>query len=313
MNISKHIEEAIRILVALGFPEAQQNQRSAICLLALLNLSPEKGWSQAENPLRGITPIIEWARENYKIRYAPNTRASLRKLTMHQFVKSGIAVYNPDDPLRPVNSPKAVYQIEASALRLFRTYSSDGWREQLGSYLISRQTISETYESQREQNRIPLRLAPGKSVSLSPGAHNELIKKIVEDLCPRFAPGGELVYVGDTEDKFGYFDPGLLRDLGIRVDPHGKLPDVVTYFREKNWLLSIESVTSHGPVDGKRHAELTSLFAGSSAGLVFITAFDTKRTMTKYLKETAWETEVWLADSPSHLIHFNGERFLGPH
>jgi hypothetical protein len=35
--------------------------------------------------------------------------------------------------------------------------------------------------------------------------------------------------------------------------------------------------------------------------------------MSRYLGEIAWETEVWVADAPSHLIHFNGERFLGPY
>ena len=101
--------------------------------------------------------------------------------------------------------------------------------------------------------------------------------------------------------------------LGVTLDSHGKMPDVLLYFNEKNWLLLIESVTSHGPVDGKRHGELASLFANSTAGLVFVTAFPNRKLMGRYLGEIAWETEVWVADSPSHLIHFNGTRFLGPY
>ena len=119
----------------------------------------------------------------------------------------------------------------------------------------------------REQNRIPMQIAPGKKINLSPGEHSELIRAIVEEFGPRFAPGSLLVYAGDTGDKWGYFDAVLLAKLGLDVDSHGKMPDVVLYFAEKNWLLLIESVTSHGPVDGKRHAELTKLFAGSTAGL----------------------------------------------
>jgi hypothetical protein len=38
-----------------------------------------------------------------------------------------------------------------------------------------------------------------------------------------------------------------------------------------------------------------------------------RRAMLKYLNDISWETEVWVADSPTHLIHFNGERFLGPY
>ncbi|MBI4740649.1 MAG: hypothetical protein HY777_03630 [Betaproteobacteria bacterium] len=90
-------------------------------------------------------------------------------------------------------------------------------------------------------------------------------------------------------------------------------PDVVLHFTAKNWLLLVESVTSHGPVDGKRHAELAKLFAGSTAWLVYVTAFPNRAIMGRYLGEIAWETEVWVADAPSRLIHFNGVRFLGPY
>jgi hypothetical protein len=99
----------------------------------------------------------------------------------------------------------------------------------------------------------------------------------------------------------------------VNVDSHGKMPDVILHFTKKNWLLLVESVTSHGPVDGKRHGELTKLFAGSKAGLVYVTAFPNRSIMSRYLSEIAWETEVWVADAPSHLIHFNGVRFLGPY
>lgn len=118
---------------------------------------------------------------------------------------------------------------------------------------------------------------------------------------------------GDTGDKWGYSDAALLSDLDVDVDSHGKMPDVVLYDAERNWLLLVESVTSHGPVDGKRHAELAQLFSGAKAGLVYVTAFPTRSIMARYLGEIAWETEVWVAEAPSHLIHFDGERFLGPY
>lgn len=129
----------------------------------------------------------------------------------------------------------------------------------------------------------------------------------------RFAPGSVLVYAGDTGDKWGYFDAALLAELGVKMDSHGKMPDVVLHCTERNWLLLVESVTSHGPVDGKRHAELAKLFSGSTAGLVYVTAFLNRSKMGRYLGEIAWETKVWVADAPSHLIHFNGMRFLGPY
>ncbi|MDD2694406.1 MAG: BsuBI/PstI family type II restriction endonuclease [Anaerolineales bacterium] len=308
-----YIEAAKHIIISLGLPRAQQNERSALCLLALLNLTPGKPWFDAENPFMGITPIMDWAREHYQRDYAPNTRETVRRQTMHQFCDAGIALYNPDKPDRPVNSPKAVYQIEPTMLALLRTFGTPQWHDNLTSYLSERETLIARYAKERDQNRIPVEIAPGKRITLSPGEHSELIKAIIEDFAPRFAPGSMLVYTGDTGDKCGYFDAALLARLGVNVDIHGKMPDVVIYYVKKNWLLLVESVTSHGPVDGKRHTELTELFEGSSAGLIYVTAFPNRSTMGRYISEIAWETEVWVADAPSHLIHFNGERFLGPY
>lgn len=312
-NKNDHIESALQILASLGLPRAQQNERSALCLLALLNLAPGKTWAKADNPLLGITPIMDWARKHYKKDYAPNTRETVRRQTMHQFVDAGLALYNPDKPDRPVNSPKAVYQIESAALALLRTFGTRKWHNNLTAYLAERETLAARYAKEREQKRVPVEIAPGKQITLSPGEHSELIRAIIKSFAPRFAPGSVLVYAGDTGDKWGYFDAALLAKLGVKVDSHGKMPDVVLHYTAKNWLLLVESVTSHGPVDGKRHAELASLFAESTAGLVYVTAFPNRPVMGRYLSEIAWETEVWVADAPSHLIHFNGERFLGPY
>lgn len=312
-NSQKHLERARQVLISLGLPRAQQNERSALCLLALLNLTPGKTWAQAQNPLIGITPIMDWAREHYKKEYAPNTRETVRRQTMHQFVDAGIALYNPDQPDRPVNSPKAVYQIEPATLALLRTFGTPAWHDNLTTRLAERETLAARYARERRQNRIPVQIAPGKEITLSPGEHSELIRAIIEDFGPRFVPGGVLIYAGDTGDKWGYFDAPLLAELGINVESHGKMPDVVLYYPSRNWLLLVESVTSHGPVDGKRHADLARLFADSKAGLVYVTAFPNRQIMGRYLGEIAWETEVWVADAPSHLIHFDGKRFLGPY
>lgn len=312
-NRNDYIEAAHQIIISLGLPLAQQNERSALCLLALLNLKPGAAWAAAQNPLVGITPIMDWAREHYGKEYAPNTREIIRRQTMHQFCDAGISLYNPDKPDRPVNSPKAVYQIEPAALALLRSFGTPAWHNGLAAYLAERETLVARYAMAREQNRIPVEIAPGKEITLTPGEHSKLIRDIIESFAPRFAPGSILVYAGDTGDKWGYFDAPLLAGLGVDVDSHGKMPDVVLHFTAKNWLLLVESVTSHGPVDGKRHAELAKLFAGSTAGLVYVTAFPNRAIMSRYLGEIAWETEVWVADAPSHLIHFNGVRFLGPY
>lgn len=309
----KYIDDALQIIASLGLPKAQQNDRSALCLLAILGMTPGKKWREASNPLIGITPIMEWIHEHYDKLYAPNSRETIRRQTMHQFCDAGLALYNPDLPTRPVNSPKAVYQVEPAALEMLKTFGTDAWHDALAEYMVERETLVARYAKEREQNMIPVEIAPGKKIHLSPGDHSELIRDIIASFAPRFAPGSVLVYAGDTGDKMGYFDAPLLASLGVEVDSHGKMPDVVLHFTEKNWLLLVESVTSHGPVDGKRHAELAKLFSGSTAGLVYVTAFPNRAIMGRYLGEIAWETEVWVADAPSHLIHFNGVRFLGPY
>lgn len=307
------IEAAQRILVSLGLPKGQHNERSALCLLALLNLTPDKAWIDAECPLMGITPIMDWMQVHYDKDYAPNTRETIRRHTMHQFCDAGIALYNPDRPDRPINSPKSVYQIEPATLDLIRTFDTHTWHDNLLDYLANRETLIVRYAKERQQNRIPVEIAPSKRITLSPGAHSELIRAVIEEFAPRFAPGSALVYVGDTGEKWGYFDAALLAELGVQVHAHGKMPDVVFYYRVRNWLLLVESVTSHGPVDSKRHAELADLFRGSTAGLVYATTFPDRATMARYLSAISWETEVWVAEAPSHLIHFNGRRFLGPY
>ena len=302
----------------------QQNIRSALTLLALLNLKPAKDWKDAENPLIGIDPLMKWIAENYpktvqgqthqkSTAYAPNTRETFRRQTLHQFIAAGIVRYNPDKIDRPVNSPKAVYQIAPGTLKLLHSYGTAAWNDDLRSYLQLQGTLVARYELPRQQVLVPVKISPNKSLNLSPGEHNQLIRAVIEEFAPQFAPGSTLVYVGDAGDKWLYCDKQLLSDLGLTLDAYGKMPDVVLYYEEKNWLLLIESVTSHGPVDGKRHSELAELFSSATAGLIFVTAFPTRAVMGRHISEIAWETEVWIADAPTHLIHFNGERFLGPY
>jgi adenine-specific DNA-methyltransferase len=309
----KRIEEAIGILRDLGLPRAQVNERSALTLLALLDMGPETLWSQASPALRGISEMMSFFKEHYGKEYAPNTRETVRRFTVHQFIQAGFVIQNPDDPHRPTNSPNNCYQISQSLLNVLRAYGTADWDRKLREYLASLPTLADKYAKRRKMMKVPLRLAQGKSINLSPGGQNELVVKIIEEFCPRFTPGAHVIYVGDTADKWAYFDASALKELGIIAEEHGKMPDVIVYYHEKDWLVLIEACKSHGPVDHKRHIELKELFKEAKVGLVFVTALPDKRTLMRYLEEIAWETEVWVAEQPDHLIHFNGERFLGPY
>ena len=309
----KKIEEACAILKAIEMPKEQQNERSALTLLALLDLKPETPWDAAKAPLIGITPMMSFFSEHYGKTYAPNSRETVRRFTVHQFVQAALVVPNPDKLSRAVNSPKAVYQIEPMALEVLRTFGTVKWKKTLAEYLRSIETLKAQYGQARQMSRLAVVLPEGQVLTLSPGGQNELVKVIVEEFCPRFTPGGKVIHVGDTDDKWAVFDKAALRKLGVVVDAHGKMPDVVIHYLKQNWLILIEAVTSHGPVNPKRRQELASLFKDSTAGLVYVTAFLSRRAMVKYLGDISWETEVWVADAPDHMIHFNGERFLGPY
>jgi hypothetical protein len=264
-------------------------------------------------PLRGITPIIGFIAEAYGVRYAPNTRETIRDEAVKYFVEAGMLVRNPDDPNRPTNSGKTVYQIEPAALELFRSFGTLAWSTKLKSYLAARGRIRKELLRERKLSRIPVKLPSGDSVTISPGGQNPLIKIVIEEFCPRFVPGGTVVYIGDAEDKFLHLDADYLQRLGVVISAPAKMPDVVVHDTKRNWLLLIEVVISAGPVDGKRRKELKELFSGCKAGLVFVTAFSTRDIMRSFLTQISWETEVWVAENPEHLIHFNGERFLGPY
>lgn len=310
---ARKVAEALEILEALNVPPGQRNERSALTLLVLLGLTPRKEWAEAQAPQLGITEMMDRFRKDFGKDYAPNTRETVRRFTVHQFVQMGLLLANPDDPGRPVNSPGNRYQVTPTLLKLARDYGSANWRKSLKGFLRTAKELRRLQLRERQMIMLPVTLPDGRKLKLRAGGQNVLIKKIIEEFCPRFTPGGVVVYVGDTGDKRRHWEVEYLEQLGLTMDEHGKIPDVVVHLPEKNWLVLIEAVTSHGPIGLKRHNELKDLFKSANAGLVFVTAFLTRRAMTKYLGEIAWETEVWVSDAPSHIIHFNGERFLGPY
>ncbi|MBI5368294.1 MAG: restriction endonuclease [Planctomycetes bacterium] len=322
--VAKLVSQAQEVLRALGMPKEQTNERSALTLLALLGLKTPRGmsaregssavaWRYAQGLQLGITEIMDYLREHFGKRYQPNTRETVRRRTIHQFVQAGLVVQNPDDPARPTNSPDNRYQVEPGALSLLKTFGTEAWAGALRSYLAAAETLRTRYANAREMQRIPLRLPSGQSIALSPGGQNLVVAQILSEFCPRFTPGARPVYVGDTDEKWAFFDEPLLASIGVRLEHHGKMPDVVVYYERKGWLVLVEAATSHGPMNPKRLIELRTLFAGTQAGLVFVTALPDRKTLHRFLPDIAWETEVWVAEDPSHMIHFNGERFLGPY
>ncbi len=309
----ERVEDARIILETLGMDPERSNERSALVLLALLRLTPAESWAEAANPMLGTRAIMDFIRDEYGKDYAPNSRETVRRFTLHQFVEAQLVVQNPDEPQRPVNSPKWNYQVTVEALDVLRTYGTEGWQSATDRYLADIPGLKARYAAAREMDRIPLILPDGSAFTLTPGGQNVLLKAMVEDFCPRFTPGGQVLYIGDAGDKWALFERETLSSLNVEVDEHGKMPDLVIYLPDRNWLVLLEAASSHGPVDSKRQAELADLFADSTAGLVYVSCFPDRAEFRKYVDRIAWESEVWCADHPTHMIHYNGERFLGPY
>ena len=307
------VEEAQDILKALGMPPAQYNQMSGMTLIALCGLTPDAPWSEAKREPHTVTKgVMDYLKEHYGTEYAPNTRETFRRQVLHQFVQGRIADYNPFDPTLPTNSPRAHYAITEAALDAVQLYGTAEWDSAVAKFRREQGALQERYERERKRSKVPIQLPDGQVLELSPGKHNKVQKAIVEDFAPRFAPGSRLLYLGDTAKKDLSLDEKGLAALGIPITEHDKLPDVVLYDEERNWLFLVEAVTSHGPMSPKRVLELEEMLDGCTAGTVHVSAFPDFAEFRKHMTAIAWETEVWLADTPDHMIHYNGDRFMGP-
>ena len=306
------IEQARAMLKRFGFDSERSNERSGIVLLSLLGLRPGDRWRDATGERIGVSPLMDHAKA-WGADWKWGTRETVRRQTLHQFVDAGLVEYNSDRPDRPVNSPKANYRVSPDALEVVQLWGRSSVEDTLAAYLRALPGQVAAYAAAREMKRIPVTLPDGSPVTLSPGGQNVLIRDMVHEFCPRFTPGGQVLYIGDADGGVPIYDVTALAALGVTLDHHGKLPDLIVFIPDREWLVLAEAASSHGPVDAKRHAELKKLFEGSTAGLVFVSCFPDRVTMRGYLADLAWETDVWCADTPDHMVHFNGSRFLGPY
>ena len=307
------IEEAQEILRAFEFDAKRCNETSARTLLALAGLTEQSHWKDATNKRLGVRAILDWMRGPLSHPIAENSRETIRRFVLHQFVDVGFCLYNDDNPTRPTNSSKNNYRLSDEALRVVRLYGTDEFEIAVAEYLADVESFITKQQAARQTARIPVLLPDGQDISLKAGGQNELIKAMLEEFCPIFVPGGEILYIGDADSKLLVFDQQTFKSLDLDFDPHGKFPDLVVYDRQRGWLFLMEAASSHGPVDVIRYSELSQLFANSSAGLIYVSCFPDRPTMRKFLADLAWEMEVWLASDPTHMIHLNGSRFLGPY
>ena len=307
------IKEAKCILDALGMPPAQCNRMSALTLLALCRLTPNKPWAKAQRSGLAVTKgIMDHARRQYGVDYAPNTRETFRRKVLHQFEQGRIVDRNPFDPDLPTNSPRTHYAISESALEVVRLHGAEGWSGAVADFKRNVGRLSQRYKRERQRRMISVTLPDGNALSLSPGKHNMVQKAIVEEFAPRFAPGATLLYLGDAADKNFHVDQSGLARIGVQIAVGSKLPDVVLHDSKRNWVFLVEAVTSHGPMTDTRVIQLKEMFENSDCGQIYVSAFPDIKEFRRHIGKLAWDTEIWLCSDPDHMIHFNGDRFMGP-
>lgn len=300
-----NVDKIRNILIALGVPEKQQNDLCCYVLLVMAKIYPKSKWESAQNEWIRIHDMMSFINMFYReTPYAENTRETVRKNALHHF---RTAAFVEDNGLA-TNSPNYRYRLTEEFLNVLKNMGSE---ESIKAFLKKHESLKSIYASKKDKQKQALSVN-GQRLALSPGKHNKLQKAIIEDFAPRFAPNAQCLYVGDTTEKDLVKDVEALKKLGFAITLHDKMPDVVLYDEKKDWLYFVEAVTSVGPMDPKRIVELGDLTKKVKAGKIFVTAFLDFGTYKKFAADLAWDTEVWIAEMPEHMIHLNGDKFLGP-
>ena len=302
--------EALNILKQFNVPKKQQNERSALALLALLSLKEKDSWRDSKKTLIRVHDMMVFIKKEYNKTYAENSRETFRRQTLHQFEKEvGIVERNADDVNRATNSPNTTWSVTDDVLEIVKTYDTSNWEQNLRKFLkkIKRTVVS--YEVKRSKNNLSI-ILDDTEVTFSPGKHNELQIDILNNFRKNFCPDAEVLYVGDTAHKMLYLNEALLKEINLQIKKHNILPDIVLLDRAKDRLYLIEAVSSHGPVSNKRLIELNEYFSKLHYKKIFVSAFPDFREFRRHVDDIAWETEVWVSEIPNHMIHFNGDKFL---
>jgi len=310
------INEAIDLLVKMGIPVEDKTERSlermAMALLAVAGVV--NNWSEAkDNRFLKTRDIINFINLNFEEKISSGSYDNIRRNDLKMLVLAGLVLNSSDKPNAATNNPTRGYNIEPSFKELIISYHTKEWESKLSIYLSGTITLKEQLSRARNIEKVPVVLPNGIKLELSAGQHNLLQKLIIEEFLPRYGKGCQILYIGDTSDKLLYMDSKKLEKLKFFKLEHDELPDIVAFNQKKNWLYLIEAVHSSGSISELRMLELEALTKNCTAEIVYVTAFLNRAEFRKWSAVIAWETEVWIADNPDHLIHFNGEKFLGPY
>lgn len=313
-SIQKIINEALDILEGVGIPLNNKTERAiekmAVCFLAVAGV--KKDWSKAiENANLKSRDIIKIVNENFEENISSGSYDDIRRKDLKLLVLADIVINSGVHKRSATNDPTRGYALHSDFKNLIITYKTADWENTLKSFNNNKPSLAEILSRKRNLEQIPVKLPSGKPLELSLGEHNILQKEIIEQFLPRFGSDCSVLYIGDTSNKSLHIETEELKKLNFFELSHEELPDIIAYSEKNNWLYLIEAVHSSGPMSEIRVHQLKKLLKDSNAELIFVTAFLNRTEFRKWVIDVAWETEVWIADNPDHMIHFNGHKFLG--
>ena len=318
----RKVDEALELLQNAGIPvnsfTAVGRDRIALVLLSIANMKPETPWNDAAihgdsaNWKLTSRQIIKFQNEFWKQRISSGSYDDIRRADLEPLLLAGIAVASAGNPNANQNNPTRSYAIHPEAAGLIRSFGTPKAPSEVAKFIEKMGSLEERMERRRPL-KIGAKLPDGKLIELTKGEHNALQKAILELFLPRFAPVAKVLYIGDASNKYLHIDAEGLEKLGLNQIAHDMLPDLVVLDEKNQWLLLIEAVHSSNPISKLRHLALEEFTAGCTLPKVFVSVFASRKEFKRWVFDLSWETEVWLVDSPDHLIHFNGDRYLGPH
>ncbi len=317
-QLQQLINEALYMLDQFGVPlegvSQRRMERIAMAFLAVANVRQSSDWQKVDSSHALKTrEIIRYWNNYFHENISESSYDDIRRKDLKLIVLARIINASAVNPNAARNDGTRSFALNPEYVSLIKNFSNLGWETEVQQFLSNRETLEEQLSDKRELNLIPVIFPSGKTLEFSPGKHNELQKAVIENFLPRYGYGAEVLYVGDTAEKFLHLEVERLNELKFFELSHGELPDIVAYSQQKNWLYLIEAVHSSGSISSIRLLELKKLTEQCEADIIFVTAFLDRNTFRKFAPDIAWETEVWIADTPDHIIHFNGEKFLGPH
>ena len=317
-KVKELINSTLYIIDCFGIPldtSPRRLERMAMAFLACGDIKEMEDLKIAKDWNSGYSlktrSIIKFVNEHFNENISSGSYDDIRRKDLKLLTISEVVLRS--SPNSATNDSTRGYSINPTYAELIRDFGSKDWEKTISDRLKNIEPLSLKLKRERTIQKVEVILPSGGELSFSAGEHNDLQKAIIEKFLSRYGNGAEVLYVGDTSDKYLYLEKEKLEKLNFFEISHEELPDVIAYSKKKNWLYLIEAVHSSGPISEIRLLQLQKLTKDCTANIVFVTAFLNRQKFRQFMTDIAWETEVWIADNPDHLIHFNGDKFLGPY